>query len=65
MSPENQGIAEQAVLVPRKMFVDLESDKPPMLAGQSSLQWIKVLAQNEPDLVFTSLAHSVDFHLLN
>ncbi len=65
MSPEKQGIAEQAVLDSRKMFVDLESDKPPMLAGQSSLEWIKVLAQNEPDLVFTSLAHRIDFHLLN
>ena len=64
MSPENQGIAEQAVLNPKGMFVDLASDNPPILAGQSSLEWIKVLARNEPDLVFTSLAHRIDFHLL-
>lgn len=64
MSPNNQGIAEQAVLNHRRTFIDSESVKPPVLTGQSSLEWIKVLAQNEPELVFTSLAHRIDFHLL-
>jgi len=64
MSPENQKIAEQAVLNRKRTFVDLESEKPPILVRQSSLEWIKVLAKNEPDVVFTSLAHRIDLHML-
>jgi len=64
MSPENQRIAEQAVLNSKRTFIDFESEKPPVLVGQSSLEWIKVLAKNEPDVVFTSLAHRIDLHLL-
>lgn len=37
---------------------------PPVLSGQTSLEWIKVQARNEPCLVFTSLAHKVSFDLL-
>ena len=63
MSPDNQGIAEQVVL-DQRMFVYPDSERPPVLVGQSSLEWIKVLAVNEPEKVFTSLAHRIDFHLL-
>jgi RNA-directed DNA polymerase len=63
MSPENQRIAEQLVLNQR-MFVYPDSERPPVMVGQSSLEWIKVLAVNEPEMVFTSLAHRIDFHLL-
>lgn len=64
ISHENQGIAEQEVLGYKRMFVEPEGDQPPFLVGQSSLEWIRVLARDEPELVFTSLAHRIDFHLL-
>jgi len=63
MSPENQRIAEQLVL-DQRMFIYPDSERPPVLVGQSSLEWIKVLAVNEPETVFTSLSHRIDFHLL-
>jgi len=46
------------------MFTDPESDGPPALVGQSSLERIRELARNEPELIFSSLAHWIDFHLL-
>ena len=64
ISPENQRIAEHAVLNTGRMFNVPEDDGPPVLVGQSSLERIKVLARNEPELVFTTLAHRIDFHLL-
>lgn len=64
ISPENQRIAEQAVLNTGKMDIDFTDESPPMLVGQSSMERIKMKARNEPDLVFTSLAHRIDFHLL-
>ncbi len=64
ISPENQRIAEHAVLNDKRMSTDYESDKPPFLVGQTSLEWIKVLARNEPSVVFTSLVHRINFHLL-
>jgi len=63
MSPESQRIAEQLIL-DQRMFIYPDSDRPPVMFGQSSLEWIKVLAINEPETVFTSLAHRIDFHLL-
>ena len=37
---------------------------PPMLAGESSLVGIKIRAVKNPDMVFTSIAHGIDLHLL-
>ena len=42
---------------------DKENERP-MLTPESSLQRIRYLAQTEPELVFTSLAHRIDLHLL-
>ncbi len=39
-------------------------DKPPVLVGESSLVRIKMLAEADPGLVFTSLAHRIDLSLL-
>jgi len=64
ISPDNQRIAEQAVLNCGRGFIDPEGGGPPVLTGQTSLERIKVLAQEEPDKVFTSLAHRIDLSLL-
>ncbi len=64
ISPNNQRIAEHAVLNDKRMPIDSESDKPPILVGQTSLEWIKVLARDDPVVAFTSLAHRINFHLL-
>ena len=53
ISPENQRIAEQAVLNSGKMFIGSMDEGPPMFVGQSSMEGIKMKARNEPDLVFT------------
>jgi RNA-directed DNA polymerase len=37
---------------------------PPLLVGESSLVKIKMLADSDPELVFTSLVHRIDVHLL-
>jgi len=64
ISPDNQRIAEQTVLNCARTFIDSEGNEPPVLTGQTSLEWIKVLAQEEPEKVFTSLAHRIDLSLL-
>ena len=64
ISPESQRIAEQSVLNFGKMLIDSMDEGPPMLVGQSSMEGIKRKALNEPDLIFTSLVHRIDFHLL-
>jgi len=37
---------------------------PPLLVGESSLVKIRQLAETNPDLVFTSVSHRIDFDLL-
>ncbi len=37
---------------------------PPVLTGETSLIKIKLLAQSDPELVFTSVVHRIDFDLL-
>ena len=37
---------------------------PPVLVGESSLAWLAIKAKAEPETVFTSLAHWIDFDLL-
>ncbi len=64
ISPHNQRIAEHAVLDDKRLPIDSERDKPPILVGQTSLEWIKVLARDNPGVAFTSLAHRINFHLL-
>ena len=66
MSPENQRIAEQEVLSCKRMFIGPEPEGgiPVFLTGKSTLEWIKVLARDKPEMVFTSLAYRIDFHLL-
>lgn len=39
-------------------------DKPPVLVGEVSLQNIAMLARENPDMVFTSVAHRIDLSLL-
>ena len=34
---------------------------PPVLTGETSLIKIKLLAQSDPELVFTSVVHRIDF----
>ncbi len=38
--------------------------EPPLLVRESSLVKIKLAAEREPGLVFTSIAHRIDLHLL-
>ena len=38
--------------------------EPPLLVRESSLVKIKLAADKDPDLVFTSIAHKIDLHLL-
>ncbi len=37
---------------------------PPILVNESSLFKIRLLAEREPNLIFTSLAHRIDLYLL-
>ena len=46
ISPENQRSAEHAVLNSGEMVPDQTDDVPPVLTGQSSLKWIRVLARD-------------------
>lgn len=64
ISPENQGIAEQEVPGNVRGGPNPTGDRPPALSGQTSLEWIKVKARDEPQLVFTSLVHLISFDLL-
>jgi len=40
------------------------NDKPPILVGEVSLSNIAILAKQNPEMVFTSLAHRIDLSLL-
>jgi group II intron reverse transcriptase/maturase len=45
-------------------FKDPAGDGPPLLVGESSLTRIRMLAESDPNRVFTSLAHRIDLYLL-
>ncbi len=47
-----------------KVMETQQALKPPVLFGDSSIARISRLAKHDPDLVFTSLAHRIDFPLL-
>jgi len=65
ISIESQGIAKQAVQQSGSGgFVPAKREGPPILIGESSLQVIKALAGRDTEMVFTSLAHRIDLHLL-
>jgi group II intron reverse transcriptase/maturase len=64
ISTENQGIVAKAACDSGQVFKDPAGDGPPLLVGESSLVRIKMLAESNPDLVFTSLAHRIDLYLL-
>ena len=64
ISTEIQGIASQEACDTRLVSECSENNKPPVLVGESSLVRIRMLAEANPDLVFTSLAHRIDLSLL-
>ena len=64
ISTENQGIASQEACDISLVSESPVNDKPPILVGESSLVRIRMLAEADPDLVFTSLAHRIDLSLL-
>ena len=64
ISTENQGIAYQEACDISLVSECPVNDKPPVLVGESSFVWIKMLAEAELDLVFRSLAHRIDLSLL-
>ena len=64
ISPQSQGIASQAADDPTGCSAEQGQDKPPLLGGESSLVRIRMLAEANPGLVFTSLAHRIDVSLL-
>jgi RNA-directed DNA polymerase len=64
ISTENQGIASQEACDTSLVSESPVNDKPPILVGESSLVRIKMLAEENPDLVFRSLAHRIDIFLL-
>jgi len=64
ITTEIQGIANKgACELSRTMDLQPQGD-PPILVNESSLLKIRMLAEKEPNLIFTSLAHRIDFYLL-
>ncbi len=64
ISTGNQGIAVKTACDSGQGFKDSEGDGPPLLMGESSLSRIRMLAERDPNLVFTSVAHRIDLYLL-
>ena len=64
ISTDNQGIAAQVARNSSKCSDSGTQDRAPLLVGECSLVRIEQLAQAEPDMVFTSLAHRIDLSLL-
>jgi hypothetical protein len=65
ISTESQGIVEQAACTSGQGAEGPESGEGmPLLVAESSLERIRLLAMRQPDLVFTSVAHRIDLHLL-
>ena len=64
ISTENQEIAKQAACETGQSSAISWENRPLVLAGESSLEWIRMLARKEPEMVFTSLAHRIDLDLL-
>jgi group II intron reverse transcriptase/maturase len=65
ISTENRTIVEQATHNTNSVKQNSgDDDKPPVLVGEVSLNRIAMLAKNNPEMSFTSLAHRVDLSLL-
>ena len=64
ISTEDQGIAAKAAGDSGHGMADPIGEGPPRLVGESSLVRIRMLAESEPDLVFTSVADRIDLYLL-
>ena len=64
ISTESQGIATQVAHDSTGCSQERAADKPPVLVGESTLVRIRMLAEANPSLVFTSLAHRIDLSLL-
>jgi hypothetical protein len=64
ISMDNRGIAAQVARNSSKCSDSGTEDRAPLLVGECSLIRIEQLAQAEPDMVFTSLAHRIDLSLL-
>ena len=64
ISTQPQKIASQAASDPGGVSASGACDSPPILIPESSLARIKELATLDPEMVFTSLAHRIDLHLL-
>jgi group II intron reverse transcriptase/maturase len=64
ISTGNQGIAAKAAYDSDQGFKDPAGDGPPLLVGESSLVRIRMLAESDPNLMFTSVAHRIDLYLL-
>ncbi len=60
ISTENRKIAKKAAC----SFNPFGNGELPILIGESSLTGIRLLADSDPDLVFSSVAHRIDFDLL-
>jgi len=64
ISTENQGIAAKVAGDSGQSATDPPGDVPPLFEGESSLLRIRMLAESEPDLVFTSVVDRIDLYLL-
>ena len=64
ISTENQGIAAKVAGDSGQSAADPPGDVPPLFEGESSLLRIRMLAESEPDLVFTSVVDRIDLYLL-
>ena len=64
ISTENQGIAAKVAGDSGQSLADPPGDVPPLFEGESSLVRIRMLAESEPELVFTSVADRIDLYLL-
>jgi hypothetical protein len=60
----NQGNAAKDAGDSGKGLTDPPGHGPLLLEGESSLVWIRMLAEMNPSLVFTSLANRIDQSLL-
>ncbi|MCP4647568.1 MAG: transcription elongation factor GreAB [bacterium] len=61
ISTELQGIAEQTACNSGALF---NNGSPPIIVGENSFGKIRMLAKNNPDMVFTSIASRIDLGLL-
>lgn len=64
ISTQNQGIAVQVACNSSRCSDSEALDKPPLLVGESSLIRIRLHAEADTNMVFTSLAHRIDLSLL-